>query len=81
MIAAPPLFDGAVKVTVACPVPAVAVPIVGACGTVGVASNAPLSNAVPSGRAVPRWSAALPEGARSRAGLYACSEMVCVKPP
>jgi hypothetical protein len=78
---APPSFAGAVNVTDACPMPAVAVPMVGACATVGDASKAPLSKAWPSGRAMPRWSAALPVGARSRAGLYACSGMVCVEPP
>ncbi len=35
MIVAPPLFEGAVNVTVACAFPALAVPIVGAPGTVG----------------------------------------------
>ena len=34
MIGLPPLLAGAVKLTVACPLPAVAVPIVGAPGTV-----------------------------------------------
>ena len=34
MIALPPVLPGAVKVTVACALPAVAVPIVGALGTV-----------------------------------------------
>ena len=33
-MAAPPLEDGAVKVTVACALPLVAVPMVGAAGTV-----------------------------------------------
>jgi hypothetical protein len=80
-MAAPPLLVDCVKVTVACPVPAVAVPMVGAVATVGEASKAPLSYAVPSGRAVPRWSVALPVGARSRAGLYGCNEIVCVGPP
>jgi hypothetical protein len=69
VIAAPPLLADAVNVTVAWPMPAVAVPIAGACATVGAASKAPLSNAVPSGRVTPRWSSALPVGARSRAGL------------
>jgi hypothetical protein len=36
VIAEPPLLAGAVNVTVACPFPAVAVPIVGAPGTVEV---------------------------------------------
>src|SRR5438132_2023779 len=38
--------------------------------TTAAASNAPLSHAIPSGRAAPRWSNAVPHvGARSRGGL------------
>ena len=38
MIAAPPSLAGAVKLTVACVLPAVAVPMVGAPGTVAIAT-------------------------------------------
>src|SRR5436190_22192742 len=81
-MATPPLLAGAVKVMLAWPLPAVAMPMVGACGTVGLASNAPESHAAPCGRAAPRWSVAVAQvGARSRAGLNAGSEIVCVGPP
>ena len=47
VIAAPPLLAGAVKATVACPIPAIAGPIVGAPGTVAGVTAAEAVDAGP----------------------------------
>ncbi len=64
MIAEPPLFTGAIKATETCPSPAVAVPIVGASATVGIATvwDEPLVNA--AGPILPAPSAILVDALR-----------------
>src|SRR5581483_6277491 len=56
-MALPPLLVGAVKVTVACASPAVAVPIVGAPGATPATANDWLTRAAARYELLPGWSA------------------------
>lgn len=58
-MALPPLFVGAVKLMVACALPPVAVPIVGAPGTVAVCATACVTSVAAKKLALPDWLAAI----------------------